>query len=85
MVSRGEGGGVILGEGKKRVILGLYEIIYVKLLKVVKHYRIRNFSFSKKKKSIKKSDFKRLKEKGEGLVWDVTMLSGINMFNLWCL
>lgn len=47
--------------------MGLYEIIYVKLLKVVKHYRIRNFSFSKKK-SIKKSDFKRLKEKGEW-VW----------------
>lgn len=26
--------------GEERIIMGLYEIIYVKLLKIVKHYRI---------------------------------------------
>lgn len=26
--------------GEERIIMGLYEIIYMKLLKIVKHYRI---------------------------------------------
>ena len=32
--------GNIKGRGKKRVIMGLYKIICVKLLKFLKHYRI---------------------------------------------
>jgi len=29
-----------MGQGKKRVVMGLYDIMTVKLLKIVKHYRI---------------------------------------------
>ena len=33
-------GKIGVGKKKKRVIMGLYEIMYVKFLKTVKHYRI---------------------------------------------
>ena len=36
----GRGEGQYRGKGKKRVIMRLYEIICVKLSKIVKHYRI---------------------------------------------
>ena len=36
----GEGEGQHRGGGEKGVIMGLYEIMCVKLLKIVKHYRI---------------------------------------------
>ena len=36
----GKGGTIGIGIGKKRVIMGLHEIVCVKLLKIVKHYRI---------------------------------------------
>ena len=29
-----------MGQGKKRVVMGLYDIMTVKLFKIVKHYRI---------------------------------------------
>ena len=35
---------------KKRVIMALYEIMCVKLLKIVKHYRIEQIFHSKKRK-----------------------------------
>ena len=41
------------GRKKNGVIMGLYEIICVKLLKIVKHYRtLKNLSFSKKRENI---------------------------------
>ena len=29
-----------MGQGKKQVVMGLYDVTTVKLLKIVKHYRI---------------------------------------------
>ena len=52
----GKRGRAVLGVGGKRVIMGLYEIMCVKLLKIVKHYRIQTIfhsikNFFRKKKT----------------------------------
>ena len=50
---RGEGQYRSRGFFEKKVIMGLYKIICVKLVKVVKHYRISRIFHSIKKKKVK--------------------------------
>lgn len=52
-----ERGGAIKGYRRKKDFMGIYEIMFLKLLETVKHYRIKRIfhSIKKKKKNLKQS------------------------------